>query len=125
MNRRDIIRMAREAGLGATLTHDGGKPRVWIEGADWHDELERFAALVATEVDKNWVQGKAKISVPTATMEQEFNNYHRLGYKAGAAAEREACARVCDEVAADLYMDSDAFKEVHRCAKAIRARGNV
>ena len=40
-----------------------------------------------------------------------------------AAAEREACARVCEEVADDLYMDSDAFEEVFRCANKIRARG--
>lgn len=47
MNREDIIRMAREAQLGTSLIHKGGEQRVWIEGADWHDELERFAALVA------------------------------------------------------------------------------
>jgi hypothetical protein len=47
MTRDDIIRMAREARLGTTLTHQGGEPRVWIEGADWHDEVKRFAALVA------------------------------------------------------------------------------
>lgn len=42
----EIIKLAREAGLGESLTHNGGAPRVWIEGADWHDELTRFAALV-------------------------------------------------------------------------------
>ena len=47
MNQEDIIRMAREAQLGTSLIHKGGEQRVWIEGADWHDELERFAALVA------------------------------------------------------------------------------
>lgn len=41
-----IIKLAREAGLGTSLTHNGGEPRVWIEGADWHDELTRFAVLV-------------------------------------------------------------------------------
>ncbi len=49
MTRDEIIRMAREAGLGTVLSHTTthNVPRVWIEGADWHDELERFAALVA------------------------------------------------------------------------------
>lgn len=47
INEKDIIQIAREANLGAALTHDGGEPRVWIEGADWHNELQRFAALVA------------------------------------------------------------------------------
>ena len=62
MNRDDIIHMAREAKLGAALTHDGGEPRVWIEGADWHDELERFAALVAAherEACARIVEGEA------------------------------------------------------------------
>ncbi len=48
MTREDIIRMAREAGLGAVLCHNSvDGDRIWIEGADWHDEAERFAALVA------------------------------------------------------------------------------
>ena len=47
MTRDDIIRLAQEAGLGNSLSHNGGDKRVWIEGADWHDELEHFAALVA------------------------------------------------------------------------------
>ena len=52
MNQEDIIRMAREAQLGTSLIHKGGEQRVWIEGADWHDELERFAALVAAKKEK-------------------------------------------------------------------------
>jgi hypothetical protein len=48
VNREQIIAMAREAGLGTALCHNSVEgERVWIEGADWHDELERFAALVA------------------------------------------------------------------------------
>lgn len=43
-----------------------------------------------------------------------------------AAHEREACAQVCDEVIRDLYIvDGDASEEVLRCAKTIRARGEV
>ncbi|MCX7658963.1 MAG: hypothetical protein N2040_00205 [Caldimonas manganoxidans] len=44
-----IIKLAREAGLGESLTHNGGEHRVWIEGADWHDELTRFATLIRNE----------------------------------------------------------------------------
>jgi len=47
MTRDDIIRMAREAKLACVLTHGGGEPRMYVEGADWHDEIDRFAALVA------------------------------------------------------------------------------
>lgn len=45
MTNDELIRMAREAGLGSTMTHHGGEPRAWIEGADWHDELMRFAEI--------------------------------------------------------------------------------
>ena len=79
---KTVIEMAREAGLGTTLTHDGSPPRVWIEGADWHDELERFAALVA-------------------------------------AAEREACAKVCESEGKRI--DASWMS----CAAAIRARGQA
>ena len=48
MTNNVIIKLAREAGLGTSLTHRGGEPRVWIEGADWHDELTRFALLART-----------------------------------------------------------------------------
>jgi hypothetical protein len=50
LNRDDIIRMAREAGLGTALCHNSiDGDRIWIEGADWHEEVERFAALVAAQ----------------------------------------------------------------------------
>lgn len=46
----EIIKLAREAGLEEALTHNGGEPRVWTEGADWHNELTRFALLVRNAV---------------------------------------------------------------------------
>ena len=52
MTKDDIISIAREAGLGSALTHHEGELRVWIEGADWHDELERFAELFEAKVRK-------------------------------------------------------------------------
>ena len=68
MTRDDIIRMAKEAGYGLSLS-------------DMHaPALERFAALVA-------------------------------------AAEREACAKVCTEEAPSL--------DGQLCADAIRARGDA
>jgi hypothetical protein len=70
MNREDIIRMAREAGL-----------MLGSEQLPWG--VERFAHLVA-------------------------------------AAEREACAALCDKIS-----DDDGFEGGYadNCAKAIRARG--
>jgi len=74
MNRDDIIRMAREAGIRPIDEFAGA----WIT---YDEPIERFAALVA-------------------------------------AAEREACAKVCD----DLWQED---KTAYDCREAIRARGQV
>ena len=71
MNRDDIIRMAREAGV---------VDESFCRWGAYTDDLERFASLVA-------------------------------------AAEREACARVCDEV------DRRYINQAEKCAERIRARG--
>ncbi len=55
MNRDDIARMAREAGLDAKVFQFYGidEPRIRLDGLHWHGELERFAHLVAAaERDK-------------------------------------------------------------------------
>jgi DNA-binding protein YbaB len=84
MDREQIIRMAREAGLD---------PDLW----NYTDAFERFAALVAT-------------------------------------AEREACAKVCEEVEsrAEELWDKFAYPEdqgmasgARQCTTAIRARGQA
>ena len=73
MTRDDIIRMAREAGFEIDCC-----------SLEWHDRIERFAALVA-------------------------------------AAEREACARVCDE-----FAERDRLSNYYAvAARAIRARGET
>ncbi|RPJ30545.1 MAG: hypothetical protein EHM17_16130 [Verrucomicrobiaceae bacterium] len=84
MNRNDIIAMARDAGAGEPESLFGRTDYIVMT----QHELERFAALVAATEAAKWIKG-AKISVPTATMEQQFSVYHRRGYEAGAAAERE------------------------------------
>ncbi len=75
MDREDIIRMAREAGLGDTGVREG-----FIFFQPGTDGLERFAALVA-------------------------------------AAEREACAKVCETEGIGAKYQGDVY------AAAIRARG--
>ena len=51
MTKEDILELVREARLGNVLCHNSVEgDRVWIEGADWHDELERFAALLEAKV---------------------------------------------------------------------------
>jgi len=81
MDREEIIRMAREAGLG-----DTGVRGAFIFFQPGTNGLERFAALVA-------------------------------------AAEREACAKVCDAVQKKNEDDGAWMWEARNCAAAIRARG--
>ena len=83
MNREDIIRMAREAGI--TESHASGM----------FGFLERFAALVAA-----------------AERERIYFETSSDFVKSAVAAEREACAKVCEA----LWLP--------RTAAAIRARGD-
>jgi|DEB19_MinimDraft_3_1074340.scaffolds.fasta_scaffold262925_2 hypothetical protein len=100
MDREEIIRMAREAGLRVGTNLSGvvlvGSPAEIGLAHLTIEELERFAALVA-------------------------------------AAEREACAKVCDQMFHDWcnqeFEDEDeAYRnkpDAEDCKKAIRARGNT
>ena len=85
MDREDIIRIAREAGLRVGTNLSGvvlvGSPAEIGLAHLTIEELERFAALVA-------------------------------------AAEREACAKVCEG------MDHNGVMIAADCAAAIRERGN-
>ncbi len=108
MNRDDIIRMAREAGLhSAVMLHlyDGIEAALTDSEQDELRRLQRFAALVAAHTLANIDPSK-------------FMSY-REGFEVGAAAEREQCAKVCD----DLQLPSGEFLE--NPAAAIRKRGQV
>ena len=105
MNRDEIIRLAREAGL----SNDFGKL-----GYPYLPELARFADLIvaAERQRKAW----------DAKYWTEYE--HDV-----AAAEREACAALCFQ-AWNTWMDSEDKSEFTRpdaedCAAAIRARGQV
>ena len=92
MNLQDIIRMAREAGISDS--HASGM----------FDFLERFAALVAAH----------------ALVEPCCGNYdqcQKVCMPRAAAAEREACARICEIQSWDGPLAADDI------AEAIRARG--
>ena len=81
MNREDIIAMAREAGFDLEMWQLSLGSNVW----GTHEELERFAALVAE-------------------------------------AEREACAKVCDEQANSPALAALEKYRASFIADAIRAR---
>jgi hypothetical protein len=91
MNRDEIIRMVREAGWSGIYTQ-------WRE----------------PDGSPDWTPVKESLTVPV-TMEQ-IERFAALV----AAAEREACAKVCDVLAVHPEYASDITKVA---AQAIRARG--
>lgn len=103
MTRDDIIRMAQEAKAG--MLH-GGEYSLMGNAA-----IERFAALVANHVLVQPCCGN-------------FEKCQRLCMPRAAAAEREACAKVCAEKAEEWremrgWLDDFA----NEIAASIRARG--
>jgi hypothetical protein len=102
---RNTIDMAREANLAKY--GDGLREGV----AAFINALERFEALArADERNRTWTQE------------------HWTDYECSiAAAEREACAKVCDDINAKYKWPDDVAERVASqwCADAIRARGNT
>ena len=104
LSKDEIIRMAREAGIGA-LTEYG------------KEALERFAALVA---ENTGIKQQREIVRLKAIIEEQANGAQNL-----VLAEREACAKLCDEVEMRFGRDGDDLEQygANQCAAAIRARG--
>jgi predicted acylesterase/phospholipase RssA len=100
MTREDIVRMARKAGSLIETAQE--KDLIW---------LEDFAKLVAQHTLSNIDPSK-------------FMSYQE-GMEAGRLAEREACAKVCDEEANKHPIGLDSWWAVTHCAQAIQARGQA
>ena len=120
MDREEIIRMAREAGLYS------GSPRTPSTGSMIEKRLERFAALVAAAerekvaawmIQRGYATGHGD-SIEKLLEELEWQIVER---------EREACAKVCDEKVDAEYatgkVDHNEMAWTQACAIAIRARG--
>ena len=99
MTRDDIIRMAREVGVDITGTE------YW---PFFIEELEAFAQLVAAAERKK-------------TLEEMIYLHPTTAIKQAVEYEREACAKLCDE----LHTDSDAEFYGWEFADAIRSRGQA
>jgi hypothetical protein len=128
MNTEDIIRWAQEALLGSSLTHDERGLRIWIEGADWHDEITRFAALAyeagaAKERDARQAaqieNEELKARLARADLEQQR----------AVLTEREECAKVCEMQENRIFQTHPArvgfdpnSMMARKCAAVIRAR---
>ena len=105
MTQDEIIRMAREAG---GYLADLPKGDAWLFNDN--QQLERFAALVAAH-----------------EREKHLNLANEVAWSV-ALAEREACAKVCEERADSYKYATDPWahehiSEANTCAAAIRARG--
>ena len=97
MTRDEIIRMVNEIVVS-------GSTRTALE------LFERFADLVAAHVRET-------------EFKPDWNNYQQ-GLADGAAAEREACAKLCEGNADDLS-EGDWDSACINCADSIRARSEV
>jgi len=72
------------------------------------------------------IEAEAKRRTETYTSESAASYSYRCGYEAGAAAEREACARLCDRLAGEVQNQNFVAVDNRKiCAKAIRARGQA
>ena len=98
MNKEDIVRMAREAGV-----YSGANEMVFAAS------LERFAALVEAHVN---AKEKERQRYDIHSCGPDCDRYICVAVR----NEREACAKVCD------YMGTTQGKYL---ASAIRARGNT
>ena len=100
----NIIRMAEEAGFGAN------------QRATLRLKLQRFAALVAAAE-------RERIFAANAPVIEQLNA-HIKALAELVAAEREACAKLCETRLSKLeHTDKPYNNGVRACAAAIRARG--
>ena len=110
MNREQIIRMAREAGISES--HAQG-----MQGF-----LERFAALVAATERNKLAAWMIERGYATGHGDSIEKLLEELEWQI-AEREREACAKVCDAVQKKNEDDGAWMWEARNCAAAIRARG--
>jgi hypothetical protein len=99
------------------MAREDGIDEWWDSGSDWretfNEHLKAFAELVrADERNRTWTQ--------------EHWTEYELSI---AAAEREACAKVCEELVPDMSRTANDASvwdvATFDCAAAIRARGNT
>ena len=111
MNRDDITRMAREAGIS--------KP--WDQEPVKWETLERFADLVVAAE-------RERIKWDTIhSCHPECDKPVCVAIRKAVLEEREACAKVCDELVTHTQArgDNDSMLAAISCAIAIRARGDA
>jgi hypothetical protein len=110
---KTTIDMAREAGFALDVSTDPNSPPSWW-GAGHEDRFKAFEALVRADERE---QGQKWFDAVTAQHKQLI------------LAEREACAKVCDDLPTPerMSLDNESLWEAATldCADAIRARGQA
>ena len=102
MTRNEIMQMGRQAGSFIELAQE--KDLLW---------LERFAKLVAQHERDKWERHATRLQTLMDLRETQPN-------KPCCLAEREACAKVCEQT-----NDGTPYNLAEACAEAIRARGQA
>ena len=114
MERDEIIRMARGAGFlsGCITLHSCESPPFVapVSATNCFVELQRFAALVEAAATE---KANERANASWASMCEKM-----------VAAEREACAKVCEQQARHAGDPVTFYTAVGQCASAIRVRGN-
>ena len=113
---KTVIEMARMAGF-----HVGDQ---FVAGAS-EDDLERFAQLVAAAKD---AEHKEAMRWDVHTCGPTCKRYACVMTREAVAAEREACAKVCEQglaIATSLSALDDMEMWGEKFAAAIRARGET
>jgi hypothetical protein len=121
MNER-LKAMAEQSGIEWELNTNWNRPDGWwkFESA----ELERFAELVRQ--DERASRGKVLREQDEQIKElQLMHTRLREKFNKSVLDEREACAKLCEEVG-DKAKDNDGYTTGgYACAKEIRARGET
>ena len=112
-DRDEIARMAREAGWAVHTYNAEIVERFFKLAYEAGAAAERDRALEIVSDMKEELQAK-------------FEQTYMEGVIAGAAAEREACAKVCEGMEEpNLQLRYEYRRAVLNCADAIRARGHA
>ena len=126
MNRDDIIRLALDAHLLNYVDHE--TPRRYFIRADADvEEVERFAAHVAAQKEAQMIRDGWR----QCAEGQRTTQYCGL-LDSAVKAEREACAKTCEEEQFELTEDVSGKNGLQHfdagcrsCAEMIRKRGEV
>jgi hypothetical protein len=73
------------------------------------------------DFERWWYQEGSAFGPVDEDVEEFAKRMCEIAWSNGAFKEREACAKVCDDLAVDAYNNHDILYE--QCAAAIRARG--